>query len=109
MRPSGPDVAAPGGGPSPFAPHPELWQRLEEPREPERGIDCNSVLSEHDLVQAFEGDSKLTSRLDLTEAQRFQELLDQDLAWRNRRPQPARVSNNLRRGLRRHVPAPTER
>lgn len=87
--------------------HPELWRGLEQPRETKSGIGADAALPENDLVQSVQRDPELPGSVGLAETLRFQELLEKDLAGRDRRSQPVRIpSDNLRRGLRRHVVAP---
>src|SRR5712691_3976240 len=89
--------------------HPQLRRRLQQSCEPERRIGRYSPLPEDDFIESVERNAKSLRRFELTQTQRLQVLLQRFLARRDRRPQPIRISSDsLRRGLRRHVPSPTE-
>ena len=44
-------------------PHPELWRRLQESREPQRRIRRDPTLAQHDLIQSVQRDLELTRGL----------------------------------------------
>ena len=71
--------------------HPELWRRLQEAREPERGISRDATLAQHNLVHPVERDLESTCGLHLAQLERLQKLLEQDFARSDRRPEPVRI------------------
>src|SRR5438067_1690991 len=70
--------------------HPELRRGIEQPREPERGIGADAALAEDDLVQAVQRNTEAARSVSLADAERLQELFEQDLARWNGRSEPAR-------------------
>src|SRR5688572_4046730 len=89
--------------------HPKLRRCLEQSRQTQCSIGRDAALAEHDLVQTVQRDPEATRGFDLADAHRFKEFFKEHFAWWNRGSQPVRIpSDNLRRGLRRHVPAPIE-
>ncbi len=89
--------------------HPQLRRGLEEAPQSKRGIGGDSAFAEDNLVQAVERDAKAAGSLDLSEAERLEIFLQQNLAGRNRRTQPSLLSSDsLRRRLRRNYRSPIE-
>ena len=75
--------------------HPELRGRLQQPCEPERRVRGNAALSRHDFVQAVQRDAETASRVQLTETERLQVFLEQNLSRRNRRAEPVGLPSRM--------------
>src|SRR3954468_11361980 len=61
-------------------PHPELRRRFEQSREPEGGIGGNSALAKDDLIQAVQRNAETVRGISLADAERLQELFEENLA-----------------------------
>jgi hypothetical protein len=89
--------------------HPQLRWSLKKAPQSKRRIGGNSAFAENYLIQAVEWDAKAAGSRDLSEAERLEIFLQEDLAGRNRRTEPIRLSSDsLRRRLHRHDHSPIE-
>ncbi len=71
--------------------HPQLRGSLEKATQSECSIGGDSALAQNYLIQAVERDAKAAGGLDLSEAERLQVFLEQNLAGRDRRTRPIRL------------------
>jgi hypothetical protein len=97
-----PDVAQLDADSNLLQSHPQLRGGLKKAAQSKSSIGSNGAFAQNYFVQAVERDAKAAGSLYLSEAERLEVFLQQDLPRRNSRTQPIGLSSDLRRRLRRH-------